>query len=169
MSADRPLTPKQSAFVREFRVDRNRTQAAIRAGYSAHTAEQAGSRLLRDVHVAAAIAKNEEVIAKKIDVTVDRLVMEMAYSAFFDPGEMSKYKLDGPDDIAKLPDHVRRAIAGWSWDRRGNFVVKIIDKPRNIEMLGRHAGMFKDNLDIKVGLEAFVLHSFTSTDDKSAQ
>lgn len=32
------LTPKQAAFVREYLVDRNGTQAAIRAGYSKKTA-----------------------------------------------------------------------------------------------------------------------------------
>ena len=32
------LTPKQAAFVREYLVDLNATQAAIRAGYSAKTA-----------------------------------------------------------------------------------------------------------------------------------
>lgn len=29
-----PLTPKQSAFVTEYLIDLNATQAAIRAGYS---------------------------------------------------------------------------------------------------------------------------------------
>jgi phage terminase small subunit len=33
------LTPKQAAFVREYLIDRNGTQAAIRAGYSAKTAK----------------------------------------------------------------------------------------------------------------------------------
>ena len=49
------MTPKQERFVQEYLVDMNATQAAIRAGYSAHTAEQQGSRLCRNVQVAAAI------------------------------------------------------------------------------------------------------------------
>jgi phage terminase small subunit len=38
------LTPKQTRFVEEFLLDCNATQAAIRAGYSAKTAEVQGPR-----------------------------------------------------------------------------------------------------------------------------
>jgi phage terminase small subunit len=34
-----PLTAKQECFVEEYLIDLNATQAAIRAGYSAKTAE----------------------------------------------------------------------------------------------------------------------------------
>ena len=44
-----PLTPKQHRFVIEYLVDLNATQAALRAGYSARTAPQQGSRLLKNV------------------------------------------------------------------------------------------------------------------------
>ncbi len=43
------LTPKQARFVEEYLIDLNATQAAIRAGYSAKTAEVQGSRLLGNV------------------------------------------------------------------------------------------------------------------------
>ena len=39
------LTPKQARFVEEYLIDLNATQGAIRAGYSAKTAEEQGSRL----------------------------------------------------------------------------------------------------------------------------
>ena len=45
------LTTKQKLFVSEYLVDRNAKQAAIRAGYSAKTAEVQGSRLLSNVKV----------------------------------------------------------------------------------------------------------------------
>ena len=53
----RKLTPKQQQFVEEYLVDLNATQAAIRAGYSAKTAEFQASRLLRNAKVQAAIAE----------------------------------------------------------------------------------------------------------------
>jgi phage terminase small subunit len=46
---------KHQRFVEEYLVDLNATQAAIRAGYSPKSAECQGSRLLRNVKVAAAI------------------------------------------------------------------------------------------------------------------
>ena len=58
------LTNKQAAFVGEYLIDLNATQAAIRAGYSAKTAEQMGYQLLQKTSVKqtidAAIAKRAE-------------------------------------------------------------------------------------------------------------
>ena len=49
------LTPKQEAFVAEYLIDLNATQAATRAGYSAKTANEQGSRLLANVNVSQAV------------------------------------------------------------------------------------------------------------------
>jgi phage terminase small subunit len=49
------LTPKQEIFVLEYLKDLNATQAAIRAGYSAKTAEVIGYENLRKPQIAAAI------------------------------------------------------------------------------------------------------------------
>jgi len=54
-----PLTPKQHRFVAEYLVDLNASQAALRAGYSARTAPQQGSRLLKNAQVQAAIAAQQ--------------------------------------------------------------------------------------------------------------
>ena len=59
------LTPKQKAFVDEYLVDLNATQAAIRAGYSAKTAAQQSSRLLINVNIAQAIAEAQAKRAAK--------------------------------------------------------------------------------------------------------
>ena len=45
------LTSKQDVFVREYSKDSNATKAAIKAGYSPHTARQQGSRLLTNVDI----------------------------------------------------------------------------------------------------------------------
>jgi len=45
-----PQTKRQT-FAREFVIDRNATQAAVRSGYSVRTAKQQGSRLLTKVDV----------------------------------------------------------------------------------------------------------------------
>jgi len=51
------LTPKQEAFCREYILDFNGAQAAIRAGYSARTAKEQAARLLTKVHVASRLAE----------------------------------------------------------------------------------------------------------------
>ena len=54
------LTPKQRSFIAEYVVDKNATQAAIRAGYSEKTADVQGPRLLGNVRV-------RELIDKKLN------------------------------------------------------------------------------------------------------
>lgn len=62
------MTPKQAAFVREYLIDLNATQSAIRAGYSESTASEQGSRLLGNVKVAEAIAQAKDERADKCDI-----------------------------------------------------------------------------------------------------
>jgi phage terminase small subunit len=52
------LTPKQTRFVEEYLIDLNATAAAIRAGYSAKTANQQGPRLLERVKPTRAASSN---------------------------------------------------------------------------------------------------------------
>jgi len=60
------LTDKQKAFVDEYLVDLNATQAAIRAGYSSKTAKQIGTENLSKPVVAEAI---QEAIAERSERT----------------------------------------------------------------------------------------------------
>jgi phage terminase small subunit len=65
------ITPKQKRFVEEYLVDLNATQAAVRAGYSARTAEQQGARLLGNVKVAAAIQVAQSARSERLRLTQD--------------------------------------------------------------------------------------------------
>ena len=47
------LTPKQERFCQEYLIDLCGTQAAIRAGYSKHTAQPQSARLLSNVIIQA--------------------------------------------------------------------------------------------------------------------
>lgn len=53
------MTPKQAAFVSEYMLDHNGTQAAIRAGYSARTARQQAVELLATDDIRQAIQAAE--------------------------------------------------------------------------------------------------------------
>lgn len=65
------LNLKHKAFVAEYLVDLNATQAAIRAGYSEKTARQQGQRLLTKASVAEAIRRAQEARAKRTQITAD--------------------------------------------------------------------------------------------------
>lgn len=140
------LNSKQRRFVEEFLVDLNATQAAIRCGYSERTAAQQASRLLSDVKIQAAIQEGQAARSQRTEITADLVVQELARMALFDPADLVRRPITKPEDIATLPEHVRRVIAGWSWDKQGNFVLKLAPKTPNLELLGRHLGMFTDKV-----------------------
>ena len=72
------LTPKQSAFVDYYLANGfNATQAAIKAGYSANTAEASASRLLRNVNVQILVSKVKQEIKTRCGYTQDMLVKEL--------------------------------------------------------------------------------------------
>lgn len=143
----KPLNPKQEAFCREYVIDLNATQAATRAGYSAKTARAIGARLLTKVDVQVCIQQLMDERSKRTGITADRVLIEIEHLAMFDPKDLTKVRK--PDDIAELPEEVRRAIVGWGWDKSGNFTVKMA-KEKALEMLGRHHKLFTDKVEVEV-------------------
>lgn len=71
MKAKDKLTPKQRMFVQEYLIDLNATQAAIRAGYSAKTAQEQSSHLLSKVIIKEAVAAAMEQREQRAIVTQD--------------------------------------------------------------------------------------------------
>lgn len=71
------LTPKQLEFCRQYLVDLNATQAAIRAGYSERTANEQGSRLLANVRVRDEIERLGVKRAKRTNFDADRVLEEI--------------------------------------------------------------------------------------------
>ncbi|CAB4200483.1 Terminase small subunit [uncultured Caudovirales phage] len=105
------LNPKQEKFVAEYLVDLNATQAAIRSGYAAGSAQVTGSRLLSHAIVSQAIAARQGRAMKKLDISVERILLERARLAFFDPRKL----LDNtgrPLALQDLDDDTAAAIAG---------------------------------------------------------
>lgn len=80
------LTPKQRIFIAEYIVYKNATKAAIKAGYSARTARQAGSRLMcTNVDIKAAIEKGLAEQLERAEITANGLISELKAIAFADP------------------------------------------------------------------------------------
>lgn len=77
------LTPKQAVFVQEYLVDMNATQAAIRAGYSEHTANEQGSQLLVKLSIAEAIADAQQARSQRTLITTDIIVAGLHKEALY--------------------------------------------------------------------------------------
>jgi phage terminase small subunit len=150
------LTPKQARFVEEYLIDLNATRAAIRAGYSARTAEQQGPRLLGNVGVAAAIREAQQARSKRTEITSDRVLTELARIGF---ANMADYMRVGPsgdpqldfsaltrDQAAALQEvTVENYVSGRGDDAREvrRIKFKLADKRAALVDIGRHLGMFK--------------------------
>lgn len=164
------LTPKQKAFVEEYLVDLNATQAAIRAGYSAKTAYRTGADNLRKPQIQEEIQKAMKEREKRTEITQDKVLKELAAIAFAKGSDFAQvveepliingsYVLD-PDTGAvkkqevvkiiptdKLPEEKQKAIAGIKEGRYG-IEISTCDKVRALELLGKHLGMFKDKVEV---------------------
>ncbi len=113
MPSKAQLTPKQEAFVAQYLLDLNATQAAIRAGYSEKTATEQGSRLLTNVKVQEAIAKGREKTAAKLEITKERIVEELAKIGFSNMLDYMRAGTDGDPylDFSNLTREQAAALA----------------------------------------------------------
>ncbi len=149
------LTEKQQRFVDEYLIDLNATQAAIRARYSAKTADVQGSRMLGNVKVQQAISEAMAERSKRTGVNQDRIVMELAKIAFvniadvIDPENVTIKEGATTDDTAAIQSVKVKVIP--TKDGEGvEREIKMADKIRALELLGKHIGMFKDKVDVSI-------------------
>lgn len=72
------LTPKQKAFVREYKKNGgNGTQAAIKAGYSEKTARKIAAENVTKPVIREALEKEEKKLQEKYEYTIDDMVREL--------------------------------------------------------------------------------------------
>lgn len=151
------MTKKQKRFVEEWLIDLNATQAAIRAGYSPETAYSIGSENLKKPEIRACIEKAMAERSKRTGVNQDRIIMELAKIGFLNPKDLVNF-----DEATVKEDAAEEDLAAIASIRVKRFPtkdgegiereIKMHDKTKTLELLGRHLGMFKDKVEVS-GLE----------------
>lgn len=155
------LTEKQKRFCREYIVDLNGTQAAIRAGYSKKTAANIANEYLMKPHIAKEVERLQKKKQERTDINADMVIHELSKIAFSDVRELftDKQTLKA---ITDLDDKSAAAIAMLDIDEikaDGRTIgltkkIKLWDKLRALETLGRHFGVFeKDNAQKKAEVQ----------------
>jgi phage terminase small subunit len=152
-------------FVNEYLVHRNATKAAIAAGYSAKTAHQAGSRLLRNVKVREKLDALNSQRVERLELSADRVLQGLTTLAFFDVRRFFNKdgSVKGVVDLDLQTAMALRGIEVTTTERRekkegqdetvkiSSFVTKIrlADRGENLERLGRHLKLFTDKVEVE--------------------
>jgi len=153
------LTAKQEAFCQEYLIDLNATQAATRAGYSARVAGVIGYENLGKPQIASRIKEAMAERERRVHITQDRVLQELARLAFSDLRRAFK-----DDGSLKLPqewdDDTAAAMAGVDTITSSmggeeeaavsltTKKVKVFDKGAALTLAMRHLGMLNDKLEV---------------------
>ncbi len=84
--------PKHEAFCREYVVDFNGAQAAIRAGYSERTARAIASELLTKPDIQARVKTLREASFARLDASADDVLRMWWETATADPNELTQHR-----------------------------------------------------------------------------
>lgn len=153
------LRGKQQRFVDEYLIDRNATQAAIRAGYSPKTATAIGAENLTKPNIQKAIELGEAELAERTKITQDRVMRELEKIGFSNMLDYITITNEGDPvtDFSTLTRDQAAAISeivveeyteGRGEDARNvkRTKFKLSDKRSALVDMGKHLGMFKDHL-----------------------
>lgn len=128
ISTKSKLTAKQSLFVKEYLVDLNATQAAIRAGYSKKTAHAIAAENLTKPLIAAAIQKAMSDRAEETQTSakwvLDRLVELYGKCTQAEP------------------------VVGREGMPIGMYKMEASVAVRTLELIGKHHAMFTSNINL---------------------
>lgn len=191
MAEGKPLNRKQRLFVQEYLVDKNATQAAIRAKYSEKKAGAIGHRLLKNVEIArqieAGIKRQEQEALKraaKKGVTKERWAMELARIAFSDMDDFIQVDDDGiarmvPSSQRKLKrsriikkiTQSRSSSSGPNGDSESiSETLELHDKIKALNLLGNHFGWVKpDSVELNGDKPVRLVIERTKEDDEPTE
>lgn len=156
------MTEKQKIFADEYLVDLNATRA-YRAAYpnckKDSSADAAARKLLGNTRIQTYITERMEERQKRTEITQDRVVQELAAIAFARATDYVEVRYNGVNSTvvikptAELSDEQICAIAGIKEGANG-IEIKLNDKEKALELLGRHLGMWNDKINVEGQVEA---------------
>lgn len=147
------ISRKQDKFCREYMIDMNGTQAAIRAGYSKKTANEQAAQLLAKLSIQKIVMELQSDLAKKTDLTAQMVIDELRKVGFAnikdyldkDNDVMALVDLDAKETAAVSSIKIVEQTFGEVTTKSTSF--KLHDKISALEKLGRHLGIFEvDNM-----------------------
>ena len=155
------LTEKQQRFVDEYLIDLNATQAAIRAGYSVKTAREQASQNLTKLNIQQAISEKMAERSKRTGVNQDRIVLELAKIAFVNAADVidsddATIKAGATADDTAAIQSVKVKVIPTKEGEGVEREIRLNDKLKALDLLGKHLGMWNDKLDVNVNIPVVI-------------
>lgn len=138
----RGLTAKQDKFCREYVIDLNATQAAIRAGYSQKTAGQIGHENLKKPEILARVREIQENVAAELGITAAGVLLDL---------QKVKARAMQAEEIKQYNPKTK--------EYEGTGIYKFDGYAANkaLELMGKHLGMFIDKTELSGNPDAPVV------------
>jgi phage terminase small subunit len=168
------MTAAQKRFCDEYLIDLNATRA-YKVAYpnckKDETARANSSRLLTKANIQEYIAICQEEREKRTEITQDMIIKELAKIAFFNIKDIYNEN-DTLKKVTELDDDTAKAISGVKIQQKAGAMkieftaegkeketpiehipeqtveFKTNDKTKALELLGKHLGMFKNNINL---------------------
>ena len=172
MSKDK-LTPKQELFCKEYVIDFNASRAARDAGYSPKTADATGRENLRKPAIARRIAELKAPIMQRPEDLRAKVLKELEKIAFADANDFFETIFEEDEETGEKryayhqikPDILKSGKAGaiqsFEPTLRG-VKLKVYDKQRALELLGKHIGLFNADTTQKPEVNQFDMSKISS-------
>ncbi len=156
------MNSRHEVFAREYVKDLNGTRAAIAAGYAKKSAHVTASQLLRNPKVQAMVASLTKNHADKLDLDAEKVLSELSRMGFSNILDYVKVTKEG-DAYVDLSNLTREQVAaiqeitvdehmeGKGKDARKvkRTRLKLVDKIRSLDLLGRHIKLFTDRIEVR--------------------
>lgn len=130
------LSARARMFALEYAVDFHITKAAIRAGFSPHTACEQGSRMLADPRMQVAIGEAMKAREKRTNINADYVIETIVET--IERCRQSEPVLDRSGKHVTTETEDGDEVNAYTFNAAGVL--------RGAELLGKHLGMFTDRI-----------------------
>ena len=141
------LNERERLFCLEYIKDLNGVQAAKRAGYAEAGAGVQATRLLKKANVASYIGELKEARNKRLEIDADTVIKELAKIGLADIADYVDISSSGVKikDFKKIKHtSVVSSVSETTYEDKTTVTLKMHDKVKALELLGKHTGIFDD-------------------------
>jgi phage terminase small subunit len=136
---EKPISLKRSRFIKEYLIDLNGTQAAIRAGYSPKSAGIIADELLKIPYIKDGIQVAMDARSKRTDITQDNILKDLNE---IKERCMQRSPVMEYDSDLKMLVQARDENGKHIWQFEANPAIKAL------ELLGKHLRMWTDKTEV---------------------